>query len=202
MSISSITRKTCKCGCSKYPDIGFAGYSKWCRPDLMEAKIKNQEQRQRKAASATRQVRKLKNEVGQETIESGEKQALINELDFLCSRIVRLTACDENKLLKCYCCDKVIPFNLAQCSHFISRSNMATRFDIKRNLRPSCRFCNENLSGNLEVFAQRLEQEQIGLPSLLYELSKEVHKWTRQELKEMCLDLRPRLQILEKRFKA
>lgn len=39
MTYSTIIQKTCKCGCGKYPTIGFQGYAADCRPDLKQALI-------------------------------------------------------------------------------------------------------------------------------------------------------------------
>lgn len=39
MTYSTIIQKTCKCGCGKYPTIGFQGYNADCRPDLKQALI-------------------------------------------------------------------------------------------------------------------------------------------------------------------
>ena len=39
MAYSSITRKKCKCGCHRYPTIGYAGYSYNCAPQELKDKI-------------------------------------------------------------------------------------------------------------------------------------------------------------------
>jgi len=39
MGYSSITRKKCKCGCHRYPTIGYAGYSYNCAPQELKDKI-------------------------------------------------------------------------------------------------------------------------------------------------------------------
>lgn len=46
MSYSSIIQKKCKCGCGKWPTLGFQGYYADCRPDLKEAKLKKQQNKQ------------------------------------------------------------------------------------------------------------------------------------------------------------
>jgi len=58
MSYSTITRKTCKCGCGKLPTISFQGYNSDCRPDLKQAIIEKQK-RKNSAARQTSQLRKL-----------------------------------------------------------------------------------------------------------------------------------------------
>ena len=54
----------------------------------------------------------------------------------------------------------------------------------------------------MEVYEQRLEQEQPGLPAQLKELAREPYKWTRDELKQLLLDLRAKLKIIEQKFKT
>jgi len=60
MPYSSIIPKTCKCGCGRYPDLGFSGYSKWCRPDLVEEKIKQQKERAKKKNASIKTGRALR----------------------------------------------------------------------------------------------------------------------------------------------
>ncbi len=36
---SSITKKKCKCGCNRYPSLGYAGYSYSCAPQWLKDKV-------------------------------------------------------------------------------------------------------------------------------------------------------------------
>jgi len=41
---STITRKKCKCGCNRYPTLGYAGYSYSCAPQELKDKIGTKKQ--------------------------------------------------------------------------------------------------------------------------------------------------------------
>jgi hypothetical protein len=62
MAYSSIVRKGCKCGCGKYPTLGYKGFNADCRPDLKAAAIKKQKDRNA-LRSDLAHVRKLAVEV-------------------------------------------------------------------------------------------------------------------------------------------
>lgn len=137
-----------------------------------------------------------------EDYEAAERAALIIDLDFVISRICRIMGSDERGMCQCYTCPTVRHFSMMQAGHYISRATTQIRFDLKWNLRPQCPVCNEVKRGNLEVFTERLEQEQKGITDELRELSRDVYKWTRDELKQLLLDLRAKLKIIEQKFKT
>lgn len=132
--------------------------------------------------------------------DAASRQALMNDLDYVFSRIVRITAADEYGNCTCYTCN-CLPkhWSLMQCGHFISRKEMATRWDF-RNVRVQDKYCNENLSGNLEVFRQKLEEEYPGLPEQLREMTQEPYSHGISELKQLLTDLRAKLRIAEARL--
>lgn len=39
MAYSTIERKKCKCGCGKYPSLGYSGYSYSCAPEEIKEKV-------------------------------------------------------------------------------------------------------------------------------------------------------------------
>jgi len=43
MGYSSIAKKKCKCGCNKWPSIGYAGYAASCAPQELKDKIGNKQ---------------------------------------------------------------------------------------------------------------------------------------------------------------
>ena len=155
-------------------------------------------QKQVEKANLRNRVRGL---YGHQVSEGKEDMAsranLMADLDVLASRIVRLREADENGNLVCFCCDKRIHWSMADCSHFISRKNLALRWDLKYNLRPSCKKCNQQEYGNLEPFADKLELECAGIVEILREKSREVYKPDLQELKAMLIDFRAKLRLLE-----
>lgn len=58
MSYSSIIQKKCRCGCGKWPTLGFQGYNIACRPDLKKEKLNDHKKKQALIIDATK-VRKL-----------------------------------------------------------------------------------------------------------------------------------------------
>jgi len=129
--------------------------------------------------------------------DAASRQNLIVDLDWTISRYLRILYSDQYMNLKCYTCDYKKNFGMLQIGHFIPRANMATRFMLD-NLRPQCVNCNCNLHGNLSVYERELELENPGLPERLRELSKEVCKPTIEELKQLLIDYRSKLKIIEK----
>lgn len=49
---SSIKKKTCKCGCGKYPTLGCSGFNYNCMPEEIKAKVGEKKDLQKKAANA------------------------------------------------------------------------------------------------------------------------------------------------------
>lgn len=127
-------------------------------------------------------------------------QVLKNEIDRIFSRIVRLRAADEYGNCQCFTCTNVNHWTLMDCGHFISRSDTQIRFDF-RNARVQCKGCNQHREGNISVYHTNLENEYPGLPEQLKEISMEVYKWSRDELKQLHTDLLAKLRIAERVFK-
>ena len=137
---------------------------------------------------------------GTEEYGMAERQSLINDLDFVVSRYIRqLYADPKNGFVQCWTCPTIKHFSLMQNGHFVPRSKMATRWLVK-NLKPQCATCNEGKHGNLEIFAERLEQEEKGIVDYLREISQETYKYSRDELKQLLIDYRAKLRIVETKF--
>lgn len=122
---------------------------------------------------------------------------LIEDLDALTSKIVRLRACIDG-FCTCYTCNVRIPYNESQNSHFIKRGNLSLRFDLKYNCQCSCQDCNERLGGNLKKYAENLELECPGIVEQLTERGREVEIISNDELKMMVVDYRAKLKSLLK----
>ena len=56
---------------------------------------------------------------------------------------------------RCISCGRVLPFSMADCGHFVKRSNMATRWD-EENCHAQCIDCNRFRDGNYEEFRKNL----------------------------------------------
>ena len=124
---------------------------------------------------------------------------IIDDLDFVFSRYIRIKESDKNGSVSCYTCGKIHHWKELQCGHFIKRGHMQLRWD-SRNARPQCIECNCSQFGNIEQYEKNLNDEQQGLPEQLREISREVYKYSREELKELLAELRAKLAIVESRF--
>jgi hypothetical protein len=131
---------------------------------------------------------------------NAEKAFLIQDLDISFSQYVRKKEADKDGFTKCFTCGQSASWKMMDCGHFISRSNLFLRWDL-RNLRPQCKTCNQYKQGELAMFAVNLEIEQPGVVMSLMEDSKTVCKWSREELKQMLISIRAKLQIVEIKFK-
>lgn len=182
------------------PSIGFQGFNENCRPDLKEKIIEKHKKRtaERNAGNKLRRENILGSQYS-EDYAAAERQALMNDLDWVFSRIVRMGAADKHGYCECYTCGNKKHWSLQQCGHFIKRGNTQIRWDF-RNARVQDKNCNENLGGNLEVFEKRLNEEYPSLPDQLKEIAREPYKWSREELKQLLIDLRHKLRIIEAKF--
>lgn len=151
---------------------------------------------------ANARVKSKVRSLGKEQVSNGnyfeaERQALINDLDYVTRRIVKLIAVNERGWANCYICDTPVHIDKAQAMHFIKRAETALRWDYRRNLRCGCKKCNEILDGNLVEYEKRLNEEQPGLPEQLREEAKEVSHISREELKQTLISYRAILSNLE-----
>ena len=77
---------------------------------------------------------------------------LIDDLDFVFSRYIRLKYADENGYVKCFTCPEFLFWKEIENGHYVSRSNQATRF-LEDNCRPQCGFCNSRQWQSIRDFA-------------------------------------------------
>lgn len=179
------------------------GKELWCLYCNNQAKVEEQIKKANRRTAARNTGFKLRNQLaetkGTEDYFAAERQALIHDLDFTHSRLVRMMAADKSGIAPCFTCGLLKHWTMQQLSHFIKRQNTLTRWDMKAN-RCCCKHCNETLGGNLEVFAQKLNEEESGLAERLQEIAREPHKWGRDELKQLLFDQRQRLRIIETKF--
>lgn len=73
MGYSSIIQKKCKCGCGKWPTLGYDGYNMDCRPDLKEEKLNKHKKKQALAGDVTK-VRKLALPTMDQKVEDAQMQ--------------------------------------------------------------------------------------------------------------------------------
>lgn len=122
---------------------------------------------------------------------------LIEDLDTIVSRYVRIREANEQGVVTCFTCGAMGHFTLFDAGHFISRSHLATRWQLI-NLKCQCKNCNQFKSGNLKVYAEKLGEEIV---NFLHEASREIYKPTQDDLKGMIYDYRMKLKLVESKLK-
>lgn len=122
---------------------------------------------------------------------------LTDDLDIIFSQLIRLKEADDFGMVQCFTCPDIKHWKQMQCGHFVKRGNMSTRFSEK-NSRPQCNACNCHKDGNEKVFAERLEDEEKGLPEMLREQGRERQDYGRDELKALVIDTTKRVKLLLK----
>lgn len=126
-------------------------------------------------------------------------QNLVDDLDVLISRYVRLKYMDEKtRLIQCYTCPSKLPLAKMTNGHYVARGNMILRFDTEWNCRPQCPLCNSNHENDDQPFTLALERENKGITDYLKSKGREVYKFTLDELKQLISETRFKVKILEK----
>lgn len=129
-----------------------------------------------------------------------DRQSIIDDLDFVFSRYIRLKEASPDGHNNCYTCDKREHWSSLQAGHFVKRGESFLRWDT-RNVRPQCVECNCERHGNIEKYAELLNSEFPGLADTLREEGREVYKYTRDELKELLISYRAKLKLVESKLK-
>ena len=132
--------------------------------------------------------------LGYENKSMSERQILINDLDDIFSKYIRTKEASKEGNVSCFTCDKVFHWTKIQCGHYVKRGETLLRWD-SRNARPQCVKCNCMLDGNMEEYTKRLEIEYPGITTQLKEESKEVNKYSREDLKQLTIALREKLRM-------
>lgn len=132
-----------------------SGFKRKSKPKLAEKPLKK-----KPIKRSPIQQRKRKRNIRRKEIRKNSSSPLSKEIklcDNVFSKYVRLLNTDKDGRVQCFTCEYKANWQKAgiQCSHFKSRGHYSTRW-LKLNCEPGCVQCNEFLSGNLEVFAERL----------------------------------------------
>ena len=122
---------------------------------------------------------------------------IIERLDDIYSKWLRLSSADEEGRVQCYTCPEVLYWTAIQCGHYESRGNMRLRWDT-RNTRPQCETCNQFKHGNLGIYTTNLELEWPGITDILHEESTVIYKPSRHELNQMILEYTQKFKALKK----
>lgn len=122
-----------------------------------------------------------------EVAKGEDLSTLINDLDLIYSRYIRLKASDLYGFCECVTCGKRDDYKNMQCGHFIPRQHLYTRF-LEINTHVQCKGCNEYKRGNLGAYSKYLEKIRPGTVEALQEQSHIIYKYSREELKSMIAD--------------
>ena len=82
---------------------------------------------------------------------------LEKKLDRVFSEFVRLSAADDNGVVKCFTCGNCHHWKETHCGHFIPRARKATRYS-ETNCHPQCVRCNIYRHGEPDIYRQRLTE--------------------------------------------
>lgn len=83
------------------------------------------------------------------------KQRLKDTLDKVFSEYIRLRDMKEDGTFTCISCDSILPYEEADCGHYISREHMSTRFS-EENCNAQCITCNRHNHGNIQGYRRGL----------------------------------------------
>jgi hypothetical protein len=125
---------------------------------------------------------------------------LIDMLDAVFSKFIRLSAADKDGFANCFICDSRHRWQDMDNAHFVSRGNKFLRYDT-RNCKACCRTCNQYLDGNITLYAKRLNEANIGVTEVLLEESHLVYKFSRHELENLIDEYRTKVNNLLKNIK-
>ena len=101
---------------------------------------------------------------------------LKKKLDEIFSQYIRQKYADTNGYATCYTCGTRKHWKEMQNGHFVSRSQLATRFD-EENVRVQCVGCNVFGRGKTTIFANKLESEKKGITIKLYKNAQAIIRY-------------------------
>jgi hypothetical protein len=127
-------------------------------------------------------------------------QNLISDLDSIFSLYIRIRDSDENGLCKCITCSHTGNYKTFDAGHYIHRSDLNTRWHPK-NVFAQCKKCNQFKDGMSLKFAEVLEEIEKGITEYLYYISKQIWKPTKDELKELIIEYRFKLNEIKRKIK-
>ena len=124
--------------------------------------------------------------------------ALVERLDKVFSKYIRLRDAMPGGLFRCISCGKIKPIEQADCGHFHSRTHMSTRFD-EDNCHAECRYCNrfsaDHLIGYRENLIRKIGEQRF----LLLEVkAHETRKWSHFELEQLVKYYKALVEKLQK----
>lgn len=144
-------------------------------------------------ATRKRQVKSPK----KRRVKGGTTRALVNKLDRIYSKFIRMRDADNEGYVSCVTCGKRFHWTEVHCGHWVKRQFMAVRWD-ERNTAAQCVSDNLYHGGKQDEFGKAII-DRYGLDAFNELLSKkhETKKWTRAELQELIETYTARVAALE-----
>lgn len=127
-----------------------------------------------------------------------KRSTYVNKLDKIMSRIIRLSATDEEWFIKCYTCGRKVERKKAHCAHFIERGCYKHRRNPD-NLEACCNYCNTyNKQEHIRVYTlKKVKQFGIQRVELMQGDKKKVDKIYTAEIGEQIIRRKTELDMLE-----
>ena len=124
--------------------------------------------------------------------------ALVERLDKVFSKYIRLRDAMPSGMFRCISCGKIKPIEQADCGHFHSRTHMSTRFD-EDNCHAECRYCNRFSADHLIGYRENLIKKIGGQRYQLLEVkAHETRKWSHFELEQLAKYYKALVEKLQK----
>lgn len=125
------------------------------------------------------------------------RSKLIEKLDNVFSMFIRLRDSNANGTFRCISCGRILPFEQADCGHYINRKHMSLRFSEK-NCNAQCRSCNRFDEGNIQGYRRGLIAKYGESTVILLEAMKnETNKLSEFDLKAMIDHYRKNVEVLK-----
>jgi hypothetical protein len=111
------------------------------------------------------------------------RKSLVIKLDTIFSQYIRRKNA-VNEISECITCGKKDHYKKLQCGHFMSRRHYSTRWD-ENNVGVQCYGCNITNQGMQYAFSKYLTKIDNNLPDKLMIKSKQIVKFTDDDLIDM-----------------
>lgn len=125
---------------------------------------------------------------------------LRDELDTVFSLYIRLKDANADGYNSCFTCGEFLHYKQLHNGHCNSRGEIGSRF-LTENCRPQCPKCNSKHETYPEIFRNKLEAENKGILEYLDNIAHSVNKLSVSDLKELLLEYRSKLLIVQSKLK-
>lgn len=120
------------------------------------------------------------------------RKTIVNKLDTIFSKFIRLRVADREGIVECVTCGKKDHWRKMQAGHFMSRRHYATRWH-EDNVQVQCPLCNCWGAGEQYKYAKFLGEDKS---EELLALSRQTVKYSNDELLDMINVYKDKLEKL------